>query len=116
MTPWTSFGQKPYTLHSWLSLAELVLFPLSLAGLYGAISSWRKLHALNKDSAGPNSKNDSPITSAELGWNWWTLSTGWALWPRRLKGRFQMSQSPSGRAGNMQRLKMWITANERWAG
>jgi hypothetical protein len=96
MTLWISFAQKQYTLHFWLSLAEWVLLPLSSAGLFGVISSWRKLRELNKASGIAPLKNDSMTTSGAPGWSWLTLSTAWASWRLRLSEKYQKLRFPNG--------------------
>jgi hypothetical protein len=89
MMLWISFARRPYTLHSWLLLAEWVLLPLSLAGLYVAISSWQKVRGPNRDLDTQPLKSDSTITSAAPGWNWSMLSTAWESWQLRLSARYQ---------------------------
>jgi hypothetical protein len=104
-----SFAMKPYTLHFLLSQGELVLLPLSSAGLFVAISSWRRLRELRKDLNSRPSTRNWRTTFGVPALNLTTLSNMWQSLRLKCGASYQRltSKFRSGR-----RVKIWTAEEE----
>lgn len=96
---WINSKGNHFTLHSWLSWAELALLPLSLVGLYAVIHAARMRNAPRTDlESNPSPKGlkitsvvaaSRPATSRIISMSWW----------RNFATRILNSLSRSGRVG-----------------
>src|ERR1700691_1757217 len=96
MSPLHSYPTLSSSLLSWQWWVYAVSLLLSLAGLYGAISSWRRLHVLNRDSSMQPLRSDSTTMYEGPDLNSTMSNTGWGSWRLRFGQLSQRLLSPSG--------------------